>query len=85
VSAFDGLLWDGSPGGAVSGWSILSSQLQTLSLTPPWVLKMFLFCFAINILACHLVGLILFTNQELSLYYLYFKTFSNVDSKFWIT
>jgi hypothetical protein len=27
-----GCLLDGSPGGAVSGWSFLPSQLQTLSL-----------------------------------------------------
>jgi hypothetical protein len=32
VSAFGGWLWHGSPGVAVSRWSILSSQLQTLSL-----------------------------------------------------
>jgi hypothetical protein len=32
VSAFGGWLWDGPSGGAVSGWSILSSYLQTLSL-----------------------------------------------------
>ena len=32
VSAFGGCLWDGSPFGAVSGWSLLLSQLQTLSL-----------------------------------------------------
>jgi hypothetical protein len=34
VSAFGGSLWDGPPGGAVSGWPILSSQLQTVSATP---------------------------------------------------
>jgi hypothetical protein len=27
VSGFGGGLWDGSPGGAVSGWSFLLSQL----------------------------------------------------------
>ena len=32
VSAFDGWLWDGSLGGAVSGWSLLLSQFQTLFL-----------------------------------------------------
>ena len=32
VSVFGDWLWDGSPGEAVSGWSILLSQLQTLSL-----------------------------------------------------
>ena len=32
VSGFDGCLWDGSPGGAVSGWSFLQSLLYTLSL-----------------------------------------------------
>jgi hypothetical protein len=32
VSGFGGWLWDGSRGGAVSGWSSLQSQLQTLSL-----------------------------------------------------
>ena len=32
VSAFGGWLWDGPLGGAGSGWSILSSQLQTFSL-----------------------------------------------------
>ena len=32
VSGFGGCLWDGSPGGAVSGWSFLQSLLQTLSL-----------------------------------------------------
>jgi hypothetical protein len=31
VSVFSGCLWDGSPGGAVSGWSFLHSLLQTLS------------------------------------------------------
>jgi hypothetical protein len=30
--AFGGCFWDGSPGETVSGWPILSSQLQTLSL-----------------------------------------------------
>ena len=34
VSGFGGCLWDGSPGGAVSGWSLLLSQLQTVSVTP---------------------------------------------------
>jgi hypothetical protein len=32
VSAFGGWLWDGSPGMAVSRWSILSSQHQTFRL-----------------------------------------------------
>jgi hypothetical protein len=32
VSAFGGWLWNGSLGMAVSRWSILSSQLQILSL-----------------------------------------------------
>ena len=32
VSGFGGCLWDGSPGGAVSGWSFLQSLLHTLSL-----------------------------------------------------
>jgi hypothetical protein len=27
-----GCIWDGSPGGAVSGWSFLLSQLRTLFL-----------------------------------------------------
>jgi hypothetical protein len=31
VSRFGGCIWYGSPGGAVSGWSFLPSQLQTLS------------------------------------------------------
>jgi hypothetical protein len=31
-SRFGGCLWDGSLSGAVSGWSFLLSQLQTLSL-----------------------------------------------------
>jgi hypothetical protein len=31
VSGFGGCLWNGSPGGAVSGWSFLQSQLL------PWV------------------------------------------------
>jgi hypothetical protein len=32
VSGFGNCIWDRSPGGAVSGWSFLSSELQTLSL-----------------------------------------------------
>ena len=32
VSDFGDCLWDGSPGGAVSGWSFLQSLLHTLSL-----------------------------------------------------
>jgi hypothetical protein len=37
-SGFGGCLWDGSPGGAVSGWSFLQSLLHTLSLyLLPWV------------------------------------------------
>jgi hypothetical protein len=32
VSGFGGCLWDGSPGGAVCGWSLPQSLLQTLSL-----------------------------------------------------
>ena len=32
VSGFGGCLWDGSPGGSVSGRSFLQSLLQTLSL-----------------------------------------------------
>jgi hypothetical protein len=32
VSGFGGCLWDGSPGGAVSGWSFHQSLLHTLSL-----------------------------------------------------
>jgi hypothetical protein len=32
VSGFDGCIWDGSPGGAVSGWSFHPSQLQTWPL-----------------------------------------------------
>ena len=32
VSGFGGCIWDESPGGAVSGWSFLLSQLQNLSL-----------------------------------------------------
>ena len=32
VSGFGGCLWDGSPGGAVSGWSFLQALLHTLSL-----------------------------------------------------
>jgi hypothetical protein len=35
VSGFVGCLWDGSLGGAVSGWSFLPSQLRTfVSVTP---------------------------------------------------
>jgi hypothetical protein len=30
ISAFDGCLWDGSLGGAVSGWSFLPSQFQNM-------------------------------------------------------
>jgi hypothetical protein len=30
VSDFGGFIWDGSPGGAVSGWSFLQSLLHTL-------------------------------------------------------
>ena len=30
MCGFGGCLWDGSPGGAVSGWSFLPSQIQTL-------------------------------------------------------
>ena len=42
LSAFGGWLWDGSPGMAVSRWSILLSQLQTLSLyLLPWVTDVF--------------------------------------------
>jgi hypothetical protein len=38
VSEFGGCLWDGSPGGAVSGWSFIPSLLRTLSLKLlPWV------------------------------------------------
>ena len=38
VSEFVDYIWDGSPGGAVSGWSLLHSLLQTLSLyLLPWV------------------------------------------------
>jgi hypothetical protein len=32
VSGFGGCLWDGSPSGAVSGWSFFQSLLRTLSL-----------------------------------------------------
>jgi hypothetical protein len=32
VSGFGGCLWNGSPGGAVSGWSFLQSLLHTLPL-----------------------------------------------------
>jgi len=32
VSGFSGCIWDGSPGGAVYGWSFILSQLGTLSL-----------------------------------------------------
>ena len=32
VSVFGDCIWDGSPGGAVSGWSFLQSLLHTLSL-----------------------------------------------------
>jgi hypothetical protein len=32
VPGFGGCLWDGSPGGAVSGWPLLQSLLHTLSL-----------------------------------------------------
>jgi hypothetical protein len=31
VSGFGGCIWDGSPGGAVSGWPFLQSLLHTLS------------------------------------------------------
>ena len=38
VSGFAGYIWDGSPGGAVSGWSFFQSLLHTLSLhLLPWV------------------------------------------------
>jgi len=38
VSGFGGCLWDGSPGGTVSGWSFHQSLLHTLSLSLlPWV------------------------------------------------
>jgi hypothetical protein len=36
VSRFGGCLWDGSPGGAVSGWSFLQSLLKHLL---NWVFK----------------------------------------------
>jgi hypothetical protein len=32
VSGFDGCVWNGFPGGAVSGWSFLKSLLRSLSL-----------------------------------------------------
>ncbi|KRY94163.1 hypothetical protein T11_12893 [Trichinella zimbabwensis] len=32
VSGFDGCIWDGSPGGAVSGWLFLQSLFHSLSL-----------------------------------------------------
>jgi hypothetical protein len=32
VSRFDGCIWDGSPGGAVSGWPFLQSLFHSLSL-----------------------------------------------------
>ena len=32
VSGFGNCIWDGSPGGAVSGWPFLQSLLHTLSL-----------------------------------------------------
>jgi hypothetical protein len=32
VSGFGDYIWDGSPGGAVSGWPFLQSLLHTLSL-----------------------------------------------------
>ena len=34
LSGFGGCLCDASPSGAVSGWSFLFSQLQTVSVTP---------------------------------------------------
>ena len=34
VSGFGGGLWDGSPGGAVSGWSCLQPLVETVSVTP---------------------------------------------------
>jgi hypothetical protein len=38
VSEYGDCIWDGSPGGAVSGWSFLQSLLHTLSLYfLPWV------------------------------------------------
>ena len=38
VSGFGDCIWDGSPGGAVSGWPFLQSLLHTLSLyLLPWV------------------------------------------------
>jgi hypothetical protein len=39
VSGFGDCIWDGSPGGTVSGWSFLQSVLHTLSpYFLPWVL-----------------------------------------------
>jgi hypothetical protein len=38
VSGFGNCVWDGSPGGAVSGWPFLQSLFHTLSLyLLPWV------------------------------------------------
>jgi hypothetical protein len=38
VSRFDDCIWDGSPGGTVSGWPFLQSLLYTLPLyLLPWV------------------------------------------------
>ena len=34
-SGFGDCIWDGFPGGAVSGWPFLQSLLHTLYLTPP--------------------------------------------------
>lgn len=34
VSGFDGCMWDGSLGGAVSGWLCLQSLLHTVSVIP---------------------------------------------------
>jgi hypothetical protein len=36
VSGFGGCLWDGSPGGAVSGWSFLQSLLWPWELCSPF-------------------------------------------------
>jgi hypothetical protein len=38
VSGFGNCIWDGAPGGAVTGWSLFQSLLQNLSLfLLPWV------------------------------------------------
>jgi hypothetical protein len=37
VSGFGNCIWDGSPGGTVSGWPFIQSLLHTFSLYLPWL------------------------------------------------